>query len=1245
MALALPYVAALPALALKSGLVVLGFGLGASLAETDLWRSWPKEVVTGALDAGRTAFRFWARFGLVFRSVLTASSIDDAMKAELPGLFYKYPLLAWPFVVVGYVFAPVVTVLGAVFKGVEIPARAAWRGVKRIVVGLLPFMADVFAFLGRAIRRIVPAARALLYRGAKMAMMTAVGGAVVLAAPVWNSLVKGPYAVDRAWDGKLSQVPAALAMVLARALGFVAAVFLGAVGGLVGFVVGLPLTVTDAFLGFAASVAPEGALARADARWTKTLERSAELETFHRVGAAAERRDGSTLPRGLGRFVAGAPGAVYALPFSIAGSLGLFAVGLAAAFGYERAVSPLPNPLPQAGEGRVREDAPSEDSYKGSPWLPMTLALVGAFGGLLFSPLLLSLVPMMWLPAVLMHGVFLNAAGALVGAAFGLALSQPKAWLGIFSTSYGQAKAAGADAFRLWARLGLASRVNVTGKAVDEALFAETPASLLKYPLLSWPAVVVGYVASAAGFVVGGAAAAVGVPLGAAWKGLVILLTSGLIRRILRAVKNVLVHGIPFVFGFVVGAVVGLVRNAVGTALVMALPAWRSVVLSGDENPYRYTGLTGLVLKRLVQFGGGVAALASGLVGLVVGAVYSVPHWLTSGLAKGLKWADADGKTLRWLTRWERNLRNDMEEATGKRLAGVMSPAPNVEAGLWQGVVRAVNALAYAAASVLWGAPVAVALYARAAVNASKSEETVRESWQEPDLADVKRARPEGFSATVAREAGDAWTNSLGFWSEAGRAFGYAVVRDEKSILAGAHYVPGYVSAALGAVSGAVAGGVEVPGRAFLSWVKDIALKFLPFLKKVWNLAVRVAKRVFPFVGGLIGGAVLGVIGSAAFGALLLGRPWFKYVVAQNYDTSSAGKFLGVAALRVIAVVAGAVFGVLGLAFGLLAAIPYSLTYMVALAFQWGGIGGKSEFFFRHWTAGAMPVEMKRLSKLTDSFDFSKDKDAGELPPMDGWVRLGMVTAATFAAALAAVIAGYVAYFRSIGSAYRSARDGKEIPGWAGAGGRVVEDAVGHGSKIGRKTGGWLGELAGLVAAGAIAFGYFAAPTWLGALGSGLGLLGLVVLSGPVGWLAGLIAGSLLGALVGMFMWFDKAIAAAPDAAPSAKAGDDSRGNGTTKMGGGAVDIVPATIGALFASIDPVAALVGAAAGLWLGGRGVQEQGAPWSWSGALLGAAITSLVSSGLWMMGQGGLGGLMLIGIATAIGLMRVSSLPVQK
>ncbi len=190
----------------------------------------------------------------------------------------------------------------------------------------------------------------------------------------------------------------------------------------------------------------------------------------------------------------------------------------------------------------------------------------------------------------------------------------------------------------------------------------------------------------------------------------------------------------------------------------------------------------------------------------------------------------------------------------------------------------------------------------------------------------------------------------------------------------------------------------------------------------------------------------------------------------------------------------------------------------------------------------------------------------------------------------------------------------------------------------------WLGELAGLAAAAAIAFGYFAAPTWLGALGSGLGLLGLVVLAGPAGWLAGLIVGAALGALVGMLMWLDRAIKSAPDAQPSAK-DDETPGPGTRKMGGGAVDIVPATFGALFAAIDPIAALVGAAAGVWLGGRGVQQPGAPWSWSGAFLGAVIASLVSSGMWMMYSGGLGGLMLIGIATAIGIMRVSALPVQK
>ena len=39
------------------------------------------------------------------------------------------------------------------------------------------------------------------------------------------------------------------------------------------------------------------------------------------------------------------------------------------------------------------------------------------------------------------------------------------------------------------------------------------------------------------------------------------------------------------------------------------------------------------------------------------------------------------------------------------------------------------------------------------------------------------------------------------------------------------------------------------------------------------------------------------------------------------------------------------------------------------------------------------------------------------------------------------------------------------------------------------------------------------------------------------------------------------------------------------------------------------------------------------------------SLVSAGMWMMWSGGLGGLILIGLATAIGLIRVSQLPLQK
>lgn len=1112
-------------LALKSAVVTGGFALGASLGEWDLWRSLPGEVASGAVNAGRTAFRFWARFGLVFRAVLTASSIDEAMKADLPAAFWKYPLLALPFVGIGYVFTPALFFFGALFKSVEIPVRAAFRGVKRIVVGLLPFMADVFAFINRAIRAFIPAMGALLYRGARMAALTAVGGAVVLAAPVWNALVKGPYAIDKTWDeAKLSKVPALIAMALGRILGFVAAVALGAVGGLLGFTVGLPLTITDAVLGFAAKVAPQGAAARADARWRAALKKAAELEAFHRVDAAAHRGDGSSLPRALARLVSAAPGAVYALPFSVAGSLGLWVVGLAAAFGYERAAAPRVE-APRREEKEAAE-VPVE-KIEGSPWVPLLLTFVGAAAGILYAPLLLGLVPMAWLSWAIMSPIYLTGAGALLGAGMGLALSQPKAWLGIFSTALFSAKAGAADAFRLWARLGLAARVNITGKAVDETLFAEAPASLLRYPILAWPAVAAGYIAAAAGFIIGGTAAALGVPVNAAWRGLVILVSSGLIRRIVRAVKNVLIHGIPFVFGFVFGTISGGVRTAFAAAAVLALPAWRSVVASDDENPYRYTGLTGLVLKRAVQFLGVVAGLGAGIIGLAVGAVYFLPAALTNGLRLGLKWADADGKLLGWLTRWEKNLENDMTEASGQRLARVVAPGTKDEAGLWQGTVRAANAATYAMTSVLWGLPVALALYARAARNASVSDKPVREGWEETTGESAERARPSGVLETIVREAGDGWNGSLGFWKEAGKAFGYAVARDEASVITMPYLLPGVVLGAGGVLTGAVAGAVEVPGRSFLDGVKRLALKLLPFLERVWNLALRIAKRVFPFIGGAIAGAVVGVVGSAAFGALLLGRPWFKYVAAEEYDTSSTGRFLGVAALRIVAALAGIVFGTVGLAFGLLAALPYSITTMVALAFEWGGIGGKSELFFQHWTRGALRAEMKRLSKLTDSFDFSDKKDDGELKPVDGWVRLGMVAAATLAATLAATIAGYVSYVRSIGAAYRAARDGEPVPNWGGAGGGKVEDGVSHGSKIGRKAGVWLGELAGLVGAGMIALGFLTAPTWLGSLGSGLGLLGLVVLSGPAGWLAGLIAGSLIGALIGMLMWLDAAIKSA----------------------------------------------------------------------------------------------------------------------
>ncbi|OGR58553.1 MAG: hypothetical protein A2X36_06155 [Elusimicrobia bacterium GWA2_69_24] len=1121
----------------------LGFAFGASLSEAGLWVSWPGEAAAGARTAGGTAFRFWARFGLVFRAVLTASSMEEAMKAELPASILRYPVLAMPFVLLGYLSVPIFGLFGLVYKAAEIPVRAAWRATQRVLVGLIPALAQVFEFLGRLIRRVIPAAGAAIVSAAKAAMASAAAGAVSLAAPVWTGVVTGRYAVDKDWDSDwLSAFPRMAGMLALRALGFLTAAVLAVVGGSFGLVTGLPAVLVSGTLAGLARVSDGGRIAQAKARWDRSLDILGDTFAFHEVGSEVSPRQSVGVARVVVRLLNAPFAAAAALPAVVLTGLAVTGRALAAAFGRETertdggqgdAALEGESRAPLAGKGRgfsvtaQESEADPAEPARTSVWTVLALGSIFAVGGWFGAPMLVPFIPAVLLAYAGGAAWAVSAAAAAAGFSLGLAVSQPGVWRGLFTGAARTGREAAGDSFRVWARLGLAADSGLRSRRVDETLFRDAPSRIGAYPVLAMPAVLAGYVFSAAAAVSGAAVSAAGVFFEAAWRGLVVLLTSGLIRRVLRGLKEVLKRAIPFAAGFVVGGLTGILQMAAGGAAVLGAPVWRNVIGDRGELRYRYTGLTGLVLKRLVQFIGGLGTVAAGAAGLVLGVIYGAPAWILTGVAKGMSWSGR-GQAEQWLSRWKRSFRSIADDA-GERLVGLAYPGVKQEAGLFQGVVRTANGLLYAASAVLWGLPLVLSLVLRASRKASAPEgkEAVRPEGAASSET-VERPRPAGWLATVAREAGDAWTGTRGFWSNSAEAFAYAAGRAEAGPVLGLGVaLVGTAAALVFTPAAALAGAVETPARAVLGFLRRIAERFLPFIRRVLNLLGRIAKRVFPFLGGAIAGAVGGVFGSALFGALLLGRPWFKYVAAPDYDTSSIGRFLGVSALRIVSGLAGVVFGVLGLAFGLLAAFPYSLTFMVAVAFDWGGIGGASEKFFQHWKRGALPAEMRRINKLTDSFEFPGKKEGEELAPMDGWVRLGMITAATLAATFAATVAGFVAYVRSVRSAGRAVRAGDPIPSEGWVSGDVVGRTARRGGRIGSKVVGRVAALAGIAAAAAGFFGLISLGG-LGWLATNTGLLALLFLSGPVGWVVGGLVGAALGVFVGILFWLDRLLAAGP---------------------------------------------------------------------------------------------------------------------
>jgi hypothetical protein len=292
------------------------------------------------------------------------------------------------------------------------------------------------------------------------------------------------------------------------------------------------------------------------------------------------------------------------------------------------------------------------------------------------------------------------------------------------------------------------------------------------------------------------------------------------------------------------------------------------------------------------------------------------------------------------------------------------------------------------------------------------------------ELDPARRGTPEGWKASVRRDASDAFEDTRGLWDNAGRNASFLITNGnpDTAVRSGFAGLGLGLAGILGGFA-AVLSGFAYPVHKALSVVRWVLEQVWPTLRKVLDFAYRLLKRVVPFLYGLVEGTIMGGLGAVAFGMLHLGRPWVKHVARQPYDESSFGRWVSTRALMAAAFVSMIVFGAAGAAVGLLVALPFSLTYMAAKAFQRADITGSVSEFFRHWRETALPEELKPLEQLTDSYEFPKAPKDGFLQPEDGWMRFGVIAMVSFTAPFAGAVAALAAYGRSIAKAWRAVRD------------------------------------------------------------------------------------------------------------------------------------------------------------------------------------------------------------------------------
>ncbi|MFA6317811.1 MAG: hypothetical protein WC943_10365, partial [Elusimicrobiota bacterium] len=554
--------------------VLVGFAAGAGAAEWESWAAFPKELSEAVRDTASMTFRFWARFGRIFDAVVRGAKVSGALEADLPLSIASYPVLAWPAVLIGYATAPVLSVLGAVYKTVQFPIRAAVSGMRRIVDGLIPWLIDAVDFIVRIIRKLGPAVYAFVSTSFQDLLSGGFVGAMALAGDVYASAARPStwFSFSRNAHWWLL-VPQTAGLFAVRILAYAATAVLAAAGAVVGAVLNLPYAAVDGLLAAVAHDAdPADRVFKAHQRWKEgvgfqdlaPLYRSIPDDPQLTVPGLAMR-----LGTSIGR-------AILAVPY-----FGLlYAVNLGLAFGRlfgltEITLSEMPRP--RSKPLFISRPVQAIPTVPDSPWGSLAAGLAGAVLGTFLAPAL-----------------GLGAAAAVAAGAFtGLALSRSAPWRNLSRDIATEFNVSAAETFTSFARLGLTVSSALTSEPLDQDLYDQPTLELSRYPALAVPAVIIGELAT--GVTLAGSAVLnlFAAPIESAWLGAVSIVTAGLIRRIVRFIRDIIVNILPFTVGTAWGLLWGPILSGFAGAGLAGAPMDKSL------DNVASSSLSGLLVTRV----------------------------------------------------------------------------------------------------------------------------------------------------------------------------------------------------------------------------------------------------------------------------------------------------------------------------------------------------------------------------------------------------------------------------------------------------------------------------------------------------------------------------------------------------------------------------------------------------------------------------------------------------------------------